>query len=87
MFFFSSLFPGLTCSSKIKREMLKSSFKSYFSYVRGFYKFGHLQVRCGTKKGIFYAVSQGVAIADSQNIFDIFFVVHTKILLISTFFP
>jgi hypothetical protein len=50
--------------------MLKSSFKSYFSYLRGLYKFHRLQVPYGTKKGTFYAVSHGVGLGGYQNILD-----------------
>ncbi|KAK2716698.1 hypothetical protein QYM36_006996 [Artemia franciscana] len=38
--------------------MLKNSFKSYFSHIRGLYRIRHLQVPKGTKKGTFYTISQ-----------------------------
>jgi hypothetical protein len=57
--------------------MLKSSFKSYFSYVCGLFKFHNPQVPYGTNKGTF-AISQGVGLVGNQNIIDRFLIAHIK---------
>jgi hypothetical protein len=74
LFFFLSRPSG---SPEHHREMLNSSFKSYFLYLRAFYKLRHLQVPHVTKMAL-SAISQVVALAGYKNIEDRFFIAHIK---------
>ena len=58
-FFFLFFFSRPNGLPENHKEMLNGSFKSYFAYLRAFYKFCRLQVPYGTKMVVFWHFSRG----------------------------